>query len=29
MKVDESGKELNAEQQFEAYQEYNEGRSIS
>jgi quinone-modifying oxidoreductase subunit QmoB len=28
MKVDESGKELNAEQQFEAYLEYNEGRSI-
>jgi quinone-modifying oxidoreductase subunit QmoB len=26
MKVDESGKELNAEQQFEAYQKYNEGR---
>ncbi len=27
MKVDESGKELNAEQQFEAYQKYNEGRN--
>jgi quinone-modifying oxidoreductase subunit QmoB len=26
MKVDESGKELNAEQQHEAYQKYNEGR---
>ncbi len=26
MKVDESGKELNAEQQFEAYQKYNEGK---
>jgi quinone-modifying oxidoreductase subunit QmoB len=26
MKVDESGKELDAEQQFEAYQKYNEGR---
>jgi quinone-modifying oxidoreductase subunit QmoB len=26
MKVDENGKELNAEQQFEAYQKYNEGR---
>ncbi len=27
MKVDESGKELNAEQQFEAYQKYNEGKN--
>jgi quinone-modifying oxidoreductase subunit QmoB len=26
MKVDENGKELNAEQQFEAYQKYNEGK---
>jgi quinone-modifying oxidoreductase subunit QmoB len=26
MKVDDSGKELNAEQQFEAYQKYNEGK---
>jgi quinone-modifying oxidoreductase subunit QmoB len=26
MKVDENGKELNAEQQFEAYKKYNEGR---
>jgi quinone-modifying oxidoreductase subunit QmoB len=27
MKVDEAGKELNAEQQFEAYQKYNEGKN--
>jgi quinone-modifying oxidoreductase subunit QmoB len=27
MKVDESGKELNAEQQFEAYQKFNEGKN--
>lgn len=27
MKVDEAGKELNAEQQFEAYQKYNEGKT--
>jgi quinone-modifying oxidoreductase, subunit QmoB len=27
MKVDESGKDLTAEQQFEAYQKYNEGRN--
>jgi quinone-modifying oxidoreductase subunit QmoB len=27
MKVDDSGKELNAEQQFEAYQKFNEGKN--